>query len=1013
MKPLILSMSAFGPYAEPLTLDFTELGDHSLFLIHGPTGAGKSSILDAMCFALYGETSGGEKEVKGVRSDFAVPEEPTETTFDFLLGDRRYQVFRSPEQDRPKKRGEGVTRQLAQATLYRIDGETRTVLADRWGNVTAEVSRIMGFDVLQFRQVVVLPQGQFRKFLLSGSAERQKILETLFQTRIYRDIEEALKDEAKSLKAAYDEVRQRQALLLEQENAADRETLVLETGKLEQDLADAAVTLEQVKAEETAAQAGLIRAMDIRAKIVEQDSARKALDDLKAREPEIAGLRQRLDRIAKALTLKDPMKNRAAREAELKDATGKFQGLTEQIGRAEREHEQAVQAFEVEKSREGETDEIRSRLETLKGLVDRIAASDEAQKAYEQAVKKTGILERTVGDLRDRAERLRVDIEETAARCQREKDTAARADSLKQRADTLARRVARQKEWLEMEGRKARVAEDLETRKDALKSIEARQDKARILHDETLALFHGGQAALLARTLEKGRPCPVCGSTDHPSPHAPGMDIPDEKILKKTKADLDQLDQKVKEQAEAVRKLREEWTGLASHVAVLENELKDQPDKAGQEQELARVLKELEEARAAEVSVRVLAEMFETLKKDGETKKQELAVQEANLAEALRDVSTLKALADMKRAEIPDGFPDSLSVNREIARCETLLAQRKKALADAETRRNDTTARLAGLRESLAAYRDNMDQCRSRLMDSDRELAARIAGEGFRDRDDVAAALNDQASVEGFSREVKTWDEALASALDRVRRAEEICRNLVLPDVEGLERNLAAIKERLERASGEKSRLDTLLARKTATLTALDQCEKRLAAVEKDYRVTGAMAEVAAGKNPSGMTFQRYVLSALLDDVLYSAGRHLKSMSRNRFDLLRARERSDMRSAGGLDLLVSDDHTGTTRPVATLSGGESFLASLALALGLADVVQAYAGGIRLDTMFVDEGFGSLDPETLDLAFRTFADLQMKGRLVGIISHVPELKERMATRLEVIPGRRGSRARFVV
>ena len=1013
MKPLILSMSAFGPYAEPLTLDFTELGDHSLFLIHGPTGAGKSSILDAMCFALYGETSGGEKEVKGVRSDFAVPEEPTETTFDFLLGDRRYQVFRSPEQDRPKKRGDGVTRQLAQATLYRIDGETRTVLADRWGNVTAEVSRLMGFDVLQFRQVVVLPQGQFRKFLLSGSAERQKILETLFQTRIYRDIEEALKDEARSLKAAYDEVRQRQALLLEQENAADRETLVLETGKLEQDLADAAVTLEQVKAEETAAQAGLIRAMDIRAKIVEQDSARKALDDLKAREPAIAGLRHRLDRIAKALTLKDPMKNRAAREAELKDAAGKFQGLTEQIGRAEREHEQAVQAFEVEKSREGETDEARSRLETLKGLVDRIAASDEAQKAHEQAVKKAGILERTVGDLRDRAERLRVDIEETAARCQREKDTAARADSLKQRADTLARRVARQKEWLEMEGRKARVAEDLETRKEALKSIEARQDKARILHDETLALFHGGQAALLARTLEKGRPCPVCGSTDHPSPHAPGMDIPDEKILKKTKADLDQLDQKVKEQAEAVRKLREEWTGLASHVAVLENELKDQPDKAGQEQELARVLKELDVARAAEASVRVLAETFETLKKDGETKKQALVVQEANLAEALRDVSTLKAVAHMKRAEIPDGFPDSLSVNREIARCEALLAQRKKALADAETRRNDTTARLAGLRESLAAYRDNMDQCRSRLMDSDRELAARIAGEGFRGRDEVAAVLNDQASVEGFSREVKTWDEALASALDRVRRAEEICRNLVLPDVEGLERNLAAIKERLERASGEKSRLETLLTGKTATLTALDQCEKRLAAVEKNYRIAGSMAEVAAGKNPSGMTFQRYVLSALLDDVLYSAGRHLKSMSRNRFDLLRARERSDMRSAGGLDLLVSDDHTGTTRPVATLSGGESFLASLALALGLADVVQAYAGGIRLDTMFVDEGFGSLDPETLDLAFRTFADLQMKGRLVGIISHVPELKERMATRLEVIPGRRGSRARFVV
>ena len=234
-----------------------------------------------------------------------------------------------------------------------------------------------------------------------------------------------------------------------------------------------------------------------------------------------------------------------------------------------------------------------------------------------------------------------------------------------------------------------------------------------------------------------------------------------------------------------------------------------------------------------------------------------------------------------------------------------------------------------------------------------------------------------------------------------------------MPDLGGMEHHLHEVRTTLEQCSRERGVLAGQLDRAAEWLVAFQQTTREMAQQETRYAVVGRIAEVAEGQNAYRMTFQRFVLAALLDEVLIAASQRLRLMSRGRFDLQRAREHMDRRTAGGLDLVVYDAYTGTTRPVNTLSGGESFLASLSLALGLSDVVQAYAGGMTLQTLFVDEGFGSLDPEALDLAFRALVDLQGGGRLVGIISHVPELKERIEARLEVIPGRGGSTVRFLL
>lgn len=1015
MRPLVLSLSAFGPYAEQTTIDFTVLENRNLFLIHGPTGAGKSSILDAMCFALYGETSGGEKDVKGIRSDYALPQEPTETTFDFLLGDKHYRVFRSPEQDRPKKRGDGTTRQLAQATLYRIDGDTRTVISDRWSNVTDEVARIMGFDVLQFRQVVVLPQGQFRKFLLSGSSDRQKILETLFQTSLYRDIEDALKEEAKGLKTAYEEAQRRKTLLLEQENAVDQDDLNLQIQNLEKEVTERNLSIEILRTDEQKTQALLFEARETRTKFLERESARKSLNDLTQRQPEMETVKQRVDRARKALSLKDSLKNRDTRQSERSEAEKNQEALLKQIGASSNEHDSAVKSFEQEKGREKENSEKQSHLDVLKGLVDKIAGYAEARNNHDAAVKKNHALAALTKGIRETLIALSTTIEERSALFEKKKEGAARVEILTRKVDALDKQVTQQNELRELAARKNTNGDVLEKRKVLLKTMESERDKARTIHEQTLDHFHAGQAALLSQTLVEGKPCPVCGATDHPAPHPTDQRIPDERTLKKTKSDLDLKEKQTRDMAEEVRILTEEHLGLISRVSFLSEELGKHADlDSGQTAaDLNNSRKDLKKATDDQREIPALALEIETLKRTEGEKKDELTAAEKNLAESERDCGALKAVAELKLSEIPEPYRNVTAVKNRIIQTEKELAERKYALEQAELTRNQAVTHLERLKESLKAAEQSVAQSRERAASTELELGNRLVQEGFRDIKDVLEAMKDTDLMAKLTERIRAFDDGLNAADDRFKRADLACRDLSHADVEGLEKTLTDIKNRLEQTAVEKSRFETLATRKKETLAALEQSRKRIEAVEKDYAVTGAMAEAASGKNPAGMTFQRYVLSALLDDVLFSAGHHLKAMSRNRFDLLRARERSDMRSAGGLDLLVSDDHTGTTRPVATLSGGESFLASLSLALGLADVVQAYAGGIKLDTMFIDEGFGSLDPESLDLAFRTFADLQVRGRLVGIISHVPELKERMATRLEVVPGHRGSMARFVL
>ncbi len=742
MRPLRLVLRAFGPFARETIVDYRELGGRGMFLIAGPTGAGKTTTLDAKMFALFGETSGSERRPWQMRSQHADPDLLTEVVFDFALGGESYRVRRLPEQERPARRGPGTVSQRPLATLWRRsagagDADDGEVLADGWEKVNEKVEELVGFRADQFRQVVLLPQGEFRRFLSANSSEREEILEALFRTEVYRRIEEALKEAADRLKGEADDLRLEEETTLRNASAAGR-------GELESRKA-----------------AGEARAAELAAKVKE--------------------LGDREDFLARAIT--------AARE----------------IARKIREREEARLRQQV----------ARAALKIANGVLAEADLAIAGEKGREEERRRADEEARTLGE---RARRL-----EALPALRREDEAASRAA--------------------------AALEADLELRRAAAHRLEAEWSR--------------GQAAILAERLEPGRPCGVCGSTAHPAPARSDRAVPREAEVLAARG--------------ALRALEERRGGA------------------------------LRRAADAEARVRAL----------GEDAAVDVRAVEAALAAALERVRALGAALE--------------------------AAQEASGLA----------------RVSFARA-----------------------------------------------------DQAAQDADQRARLAEDAAAGLEPAPAGPLEEEFAAVNGERERAV----RLETTVRNETeriaGTLEQLDRIASRRDAVEKEYAVLGRVADAANGRNPHRLTLQRFVLRSLLEEVLGAATGRLGAMSRGRYALQVVRSPCDGRSAGGLELEVHDAWTGAARPVATLSGGEGFLASLALALGLADVVQSRAGGIRLDTVFVDEGFGTLDEEVLDLAIRTLTDLRRDGRLVGIISHVRELRERIDARLEISSDRETSAARFV-
>jgi exonuclease SbcC len=742
--------------------------------------------------------------------------------------------------------------------------------------------------------------------------------------------------------------------------------------------------------------------------------AQLLVDQLPSRRAEIDSLDQRLEHARRAEALRDAegycRQRRQEHEAVLLKRTN-FAAQHERVLEAKHATERALTA---EQAREAERELVRreiARLEALTGKIGELEQgnkdlSDHAQRVT-QAVHNR---DRTQEELRECTRALRKlqkDLERMIELSGRTAEWRAQVKEL-QRLHKTAADLAEYQGRLKMQEHALASAEALmgETKKSL---SEAKKRLERLQEQRVKA-----QSTVLAKQLARGQPCPVCGSTRHPAPAHFRTAVPDEQEIAALREEIPRFE---KTQDAAVQEAGQ----VAQRVAITKERIARCLEDLGAHRKIspAALAKRLEEAQAELNKAKAASEEQGDLRRtiaDLQATETRLTGELPRLEEIFTEASTAHGRLQERIAGLEKDVPATLRSLEALSVALAASRARHEALKTAleHARQNHDTAVAAwqACQAQLDGAEREVNETRERLEAAVEDFLKRLMEAGFVDEAAYQGAKLEQEEHARLEQEIRVFHDTQVTAKARLDRVADAARGKVRPDLAALETDAANAQAEVNGLLEERARAGEQSRQIDSSVEELKFLQGEQAQMEAQLAIVGRVAEVANGKNIYGITLQRYVLAALLEDVLAAASHRLRLMSRGRFDLQRATERVDLRAAGGLDLLVYDAYTGTTRPVQTLSGGESFLASLSLAMGLADVVQSYAGGIRLETIFIDEGFDSLDPETLELAFQALGELLKSGRLVGLISHVAELTELVPARLEITKGKHGSHARLV-
>ncbi len=1026
MRPLAITVQAFGSYATSARIDFRLLDEHHLFLVCGPTGSGKTTLFDAISFALYGETSGGERDGAQMRSDLADPLLPTEVALDFALGERRYRVLRAPRQSRPKQRGEGMTVIDPRAQLWRLpladdlhvevgreagEGQgAERLLASGMRAVTERVEGLLGFRADQFRQVVLLPQGRFERLLKADARERQQLLDALFDTAACGRLEQALREEAKRARRDVEELTLRQRTIVGEGGGDSEEQLRERASRLTPMIHQQERALTETEDRLGAAETTLQQARQLAERFEERALARAELAALEEQDGAPGDDRRRLEAARRAAPLTQRRELVMERADELEQARVRAERARGQLERSDEAEQLAAVAYLEEQQREDERRQLDRRVAELEAMSESVAALEEAQR-------QAGELERAL----DNAGRAWRGAKADAARLLRERDelvaaglaarqAGAELSPLRGRAEE-AQRALRQREDLEAQRRRfAELTASHRRVADREERLAREVRELRSAHRELERAWLRGQAAVLARRLADGEACPVCGSREHPAPAEADSALPEEETLERLRVEVDQLEAERQSVQAALKLAGVERMQARAHVEALVEVLglfSRQPVAVFAD-EAREALAALERAEARAARAEGLAERATVAARAYEQAQAVADAMEAERGELREDLARARALA----AERERGVPSALRDPQALREALEAAGRRQQALAcsltAAERGHRQCAAQLAAAREQLQLAEQAHETAVERHEAARQELERRSMAAGFASPEALAAASLPAEALATLEAQVDRRQAALSAARARVERADRAVAGHDPPQLLDLGRVARELRDRRDQQLAALTAARLERRELEARLLRLEETGSALADAEERYRRVGYVADVARGQNPQRISFQRFVLAALLEDVLIAASERLRRMTRGRFSLSRSLD-----ARGGLELEVCDNATGTVRAPATLSGGETFLASLALALGLADVVQAHSGGVKLETIFVDEGFGGLDPEALDQALVALGDLRRAGKRVGIISHVPELRERIDARVEVVCGPLGSKLHLVI
>ena len=1015
MRPLTLTLSMFGPYARATTIDFAALGESGVFLIAGDTGAGKTTLFDAIVFALYGHVTNDRRSGAGMRSDYASPADPTFVRLRFEHAGRVYEITRSPAYERAALRGGGTVAQPASVCLTLPDGRVMENDAD----VKREIFSLIRLDYTQFKQVSLLAQGEFLNLLLAKSRDREAIFRKLFGTWTCERAGRILRSRVEAQAAEADKLAQEIGFALssiqfpageqpENPTAAAAAPLISRAREaLAQDGEALSALRAQLSRREAAyAEAVKRQAEDERVKklMMQLEDAKNRRAALLARSDDMAVRRTALDNAARAARLapEDALLDTARRRREEAAARLKaLQALREQAEAESRGARQAVEALPQQRERlqalTVRAEMLRQSLPRFDELARLTQLAREGQAAYQRQSDALRALTDETQQRRALIARMRTELEGS-------EQAESQRGQARQALDACAARMDELRSMAALLNQTALLAKQVGQLAARQQTAAANMQRAEAAYADANTRYLLGQAGILAQTLKPDAPCPVCGATSHPRPAPLKDDIPAEDELK-------QLEQLAARCREALAQTREQAAEALARLDAARKGLEAAAEKLAVQPDAASLN---EAARSLQAQSAALEQELDRLNRAVSQRaliKQNLAAHEQALSQgealleqgtqALRQageaLSGRQAAAQALADSLKEAGRDRAEARARLDETAQAMERLSRAVDGAEAARRAAEQRLGELTGQAAALGEQLSQAESALGAAEKRRLEAIAAQGFASEPAYLAARLDDAAREAVRRALADYDRALAAAEADVERltaetaqprpAEEAGAAEEKKALDQCRAAIAATEGRVRLNEGLIDRLEGLCARydaagkRLALLTRLSQlCEGKLAG---KYRVS----------------FEQYVQRGYLEQVLRHANARFTLMTDGRFEL-RRREMLKSLSDGALELNVMDYHSGRERPVASLSGGEAFLASLALALGLSETISEEAGGVSIDTLFVDEGFGSLDPVSLDQAVNTLLRLGEGSRLVGIVSHVAELRERIGRQILV-------------
>lgn len=1056
MRPLKLTLSAFGNYAKEQTIDFSKLNGKNLFLITGNTGAGKTTIFDAISYALYGSPSGEFRDTASLRSHYVDGDVETFVELEFQLRNKGYRIRRSPEQMLNKKRGEGYKKETAKVELVFLDSDEKPLTKVK--EVDDRINELLGVDKEQFRQIVMLPQGEFLKLLKANSKDREEIFRKIFGTEGFKKIQDDLREDVKKLWVELKDNKNERDLYVKQIKCDEDNELYEIINREDIDIERVcSLVVDEIKKDKddvikSKENGNLLRneLKRLDGKLIKIENDKKILEEYEATKERLEGHRGKIDTVKvyeeKLLKgkraekiklienkLNEEKNNREKREAIILNIKKEKEEVIAKL-------ETAKKNLEESKNKTREKEELIIKLEKLKKQEDSVLTYIEKKDKVINLEKLLNQKDKELKSLKNEEIELEKEIKINLEELRKSIEAEGKIALILEKGKKHKRDIDALKDLKECYENIRYKRMDFDKKKDEFNQVEKSFKKIKLEFEKSEDDFKKGQAGILAEDLEEGMSCPVCGSKEHPNKAVKPNNVLSEEEIKILKENYDkayeekelflreltvlnkEIESFQKEVIGTKVKALEEILGSDFFSVLNESEQREKIISEG-----LKLNKIIEEERVVYREIKKVSELKPKLEERKLTLEKKLKlikeeVEECNEFIKINGPKLSKEIEILRtiEAEVPEKLRDGISIKKEIMNIELAIKKIEKDIIATENIFNDINNKYTELNKSEKIHEEELSKINEKLKVTIEEFEVTIKENNFKSYEDYKASLI-SGDLELIDNKIKSYYENLKALEALYENINKNFMELEVKDKSNLEelRNKLSeeykeieLKEKDE--NNKHNLLNNRIEHNEAMLKKISFIRSKIGEKEKVYEKLSHLSNIANGDkgNLKKITFESYVLTSYFDEIIERANIKLDKMTNGRFVLKRKEDLGKGNKKQGLDLEVYDNNTGKERGVNSLSGGESFKTALSLALGLADVIQSYAGGISIDTMFVDEGFGTLDPQSLDSAIECLLNIQQEGRLVGIISHVDELKERIEVKLEVkAKDGEGSTAKF--